>query len=1350
MNEERSSAKAASGKLRIALWIVGGLAGLVIVAYFVATSSTVLKAIVLPRASQALAAKVTAADISASPLLGSLAIRGLTVQPEGGEPILSIQEARARFSLWSILGGHYEIGEVTVTAPVLNIVQTADGKNNLDSLMKEAAKRAGTSPAKPAGAFQLALRQVTVKDGRLRYAKSGAGGVDQAEISGLNLTVDRIENGQSGKIGLEAAIKYELRSGTNAAAPSVLQGKLSGTYTCGLGPDLTPQTVNGSARFEVVQAQGAWADAAALAATLECAWTPKNVEKLNLRFEKAGAVLGQLNTSGPFDAAKTEGRLKIELLSVSRQVLNLAGAATGLDFARTTLNATNTLDLSQRGNILFLKGQWLGSQLGFVQNGRATPPVDLDLSYQISVDFGAQSFLLQNLALAGKLAGRDFLTASLDHPMNLNWGLAQAEFQEASVALAVTNLNLADWNFVTGSNAPAGLVGLTGKVTAQKDGKLLLANFDLGVRDPAVWAGTNRIGFSFVQGRLQSRLEDYRNLTIENYTVEARDAANVTLAVKGDGDYAAATGKSAIRAVAEANLPALLAKYPVPQINCATGTVKLNLLYSQEAKQQHVKGSASVSDFQGLCAGYRLQNYTAAVDGDVEVKDGVAHLYNAKLTAKDIYNSGGACTVAGVYDLTKKTAQFSFNSVDLNQFALGPFLAPWIQPVTLARFSITSEGAGSYDPKGPAAFKGTLKMLDLTLVDPAHKLPSAPLSFEVAVDAEMKTTNEARIGQLLLKLGNEKSGLRGGAIGLSGSVDWKGLNARLAYGLTNVNEKGLAGWLEPMLAPKKLASLNLNGSGTLEVTAGKDGRCKTALSVSNWVMSETGTTNTTAPLEGAFSLDGALKDRVLELSQALLALKPTALASNRVEVSGRVDLSRTNGYSGQLTAQADSLDLTPAWQMFTQTSGAKTTNATAQTGAKVPGKTPVAPTEPAAVTLPLQQFGVDVKVGRLFMGELAVTNLLATVKINGGDVRIDPFACNLNGGPVNGSVALNLGVVGWTYDVGLQATNVPVEPLVNTFMPKSKGLYQGNVVVDARIKGAGITDPSLQTNLTGQLGFTYTNANIVLVSGWYKSLLTPVVAILRVPEILNSPLNAVTMQARVGQGSVNVQPFVVFTPSFQASSTGTVTLASVLTNSTLNFPVDVALQRAVAQKANLIPANAPTNTAFVLLPSFVQVKGTLLAPKPDIQPLGIAKMGLKSIVGLPQFIGTKAGTALTGVSDLFEGKSSVAQTLQGFTGTNAVSAASATNTTATKALNLLNTFLPQKSADTEAVKPATNAPAAVNVATNLLNTFLPQKSTDTGAVKPATNAAAVNVATNLLNTLRRGAATPSTTKTNSR
>ena len=1308
MNEERSSAKAASGKLRIALWIVGGLAGLVVVAYFIATSSAVLKAIVLPKASQALGAKVSAEGISASPLLGSLAIRGLTVQPEGGEPILSVQEARARFRLWSILGGHYEIGEVTVTAPVLNIVQTADGKNNLDSLMKEAAKRAATSPAKPAGApgaFQLALRQVSVKDGRLRYVKQGAGGADQAEISGLNLTVDRVENGQSGKIGLEAAIKYELRSGTNAAAPSVLQGKLSATYACGLGPDLTPQTVSGSARFEVVQAQGAWADAAALAAVLECALTPKNVEKLNLRFEKAGAALGQLNVSGPFDATKKEGRLKIELLSINRQVLNLAGAATGLDFAKTTLNATNTLDLSQRGNILFLKGQWLGSQLGFSVNGRATPPADLDLSYQISVDFGAQSFLLQNLALAGKLGGRDFLTASLDHAMNLNWGRAQAEFQEASVVMAVTNLNLADWGFVAGSNAPAGVVGLTGKVTAQKDGKLLLANFDFSVRDPAVRAGTNRIGFSLVQGRIQSRLEEYRNLTLENYTLEARDGANVTLSVKGDGDYAAATGKSGIRAVAEANLPVLLGKYPVPQLNCATGTVKLNLLYAQEPKQQHVKGSATVNDFNGVCAGYRLLNYTAGVDGDLELKDGVAHLYNAKFTAKDNYNAGGACTVAGTYDLTKQTAQFTFNSIDLNQFALGPFLAPWIQPVTLTRFSITSEGAGSYAPNGPAALKGTLKMLDLTLADPSRKLPSAPLSFEVAVDAEMKSTNEARIGQLLLTLGNEKGGTRGGTVGLSGNVDWKGSNARLAYGLTNINEKGLAGWLEPMLAPRKLASLNLNGSGTLEVTGGKEGRCKTSLSVSNLVVAEAGTTNATNPLEGALSFDGILRDRVLELSQALLALKPTALASNRVEVSGRVDLSHTNVYSGQLTAQADSLDLNPAWQMFTRTNSVKAANTTVQTGAKIPAKTPGTPIEPAAVVLPLQQFGVDVKVGRLFMGELAVTNLLATVKINGGDVRVDPFGCNLNGGPVNGSVVLNLGVAGWTYDVGLQATNVPVEPLVNTFMPKSKGLYQGNVVVDTRLKGAGITDPSIQTNLSGQVGFTFTNANIVLVSAWYKSVLTPVVTILRVPEVLNSPLNAVTMQARVGQGTVNVQPFVVFTPSFQASSTGTVTLASVLTNSALNFPVDVALQRAVAQKANLIPANAPTNTAFVLLPSFVQVKGTLLAPKPEIQGLEIAKLGLKSIVGLPQFMGTKAVNALSGVSDLFEGKSSVAQTLQGFAGTNAVNAASATNTTATKALDLLNTFLPQKSADTGAVKTATNAASAVNLATNLLNTL---------------------------------------------
>ena len=68
---------------------------------------------------------------------------------------------------------------------------------------------------------------------------------------------------------------------------------------------------------------------AALAANLECEVSPTEVKRLALQFQKSGTALGECRVSGPFNLEKLEGRLQVEVLNIDRQVLNIAGAATG-------------------------------------------------------------------------------------------------------------------------------------------------------------------------------------------------------------------------------------------------------------------------------------------------------------------------------------------------------------------------------------------------------------------------------------------------------------------------------------------------------------------------------------------------------------------------------------------------------------------------------------------------------------------------------------------------------------------------------------------------------------------------------------------------------------------------------------------------------------------------------------------------------------------------------------------------------------------------------------------------------------------------------------------------------------
>src|SRR5262249_54099437 len=159
----------------------------------------------------------------------------------------------------------------------------------------------------------------------------------------------------------------------------------------------------------------------------------------------------------------------------------------------------------------------------------------------------------------------------------------------------------------------------------------------------------------------------------------------------------------------------------------------------------------------------------------------------------------------------------------------------------------------------------------------------------------------------------------------------------------------------------------------------------------------------------------------------------------------------------------------------------------------------------------------------------------------------------------------------------------------------------------------GLTDLNLKKNLNGNLFLNLTNMTYEIVGPKIKRVLEPISVVLRVPELMQTPLSWVGAKADVGQGQIQLQQFSVQSQAFDAESHGTIPMADVLTNSPLNLPVTLSLRRSLAEKAHLLPANTPTNTTYVALPSFVTLAGTLGDPKSEINKLVIGGLLARSI-----------------------------------------------------------------------------------------------------------------------------------------
>jgi hypothetical protein len=139
-------------------------------------------------------------------------------------------------------------------------------------------------------------------------------------------------------------------------------------------------------------------------------------------------------------------------------------------------------------------------------------------------------------------------------------------------------------------------------------------------------------------------------------------------------------------------------------------------------------------------------------------------------------------------------------------------------------------------------------------------------------------------------------------------------------------------------------------------------------------------------------------------------------------------------------------------------------------------------------------------------------------------------------------------------------------------------------------------------------------------------------------ELTDSPIDSIIALGSVGAGRVDLDRAFIQSPAFQTEARGTVMLAEVLTNSTLNVPLQVSLRRSLAEQINFVPAGTPTNVAYVRLPDYVSIKGTVGDPKTDINKMALLGTTLDQLGGRIPGVDQKTGDLLRGLGGILGGR----------------------------------------------------------------------------------------------------------------
>lgn len=777
MNVSSSSpAPARCGWLRKLFWLAGILVVLLVAAYFVLSSGAFIKGVVLPRVGNALNADLAASDATFSPF-SRLELRDVKFTPKGREPLFTASAVRARYNLLSILGGKIAVEEIAIESPTISIVENADGTSNLDPLLNAAKakptekKNPSTKPGEPA---VVDVKTITLNNATIRRVKNlKGGGRESLELANVTVTASNLKNGAAGKLDLSALLAMD-KTAPAPATPAAMQAKLNGSFTFDLTKDLKPANVKGNAAFAIEKATGDFADFAALAARLDCDATPTEVKQIALRFTQANTALGELRISGPFDAAKSEGRLNVAVLSLDRRVLNLFGAASGIEFGTTVLNSTNVIDLSKGGTLITASGQLDAASVRITRQGQTTPTLDLRCGYDVTVDRTAQSALLKTLNLTGMQESRLLLYGALSSPMTIAFGNASSAVGDAALNLAVTNLNLADWRAFAADLAPAGLANLKLKLLSQQAGKQLTFDLDGSVRGLGAKLGEQKISNADVKLVARGSAAELKQFKLDEYRVTFAQQDQPALTISGSGTFDRVTQDADLQVVMQATLARLLAIFLQPDANLTGGTVELKGRVTSKQQNQSVVGQLTLANLNGQYATYRFADFGSVVDLDVAMKAKQLEIRKATGELRSAGNAGGKFEVTGNLDTARKAGQLAFKLTDFNQNGLRPFLESALGDKKLVSVSLNSTAAASFEANGAAAVKADLQFANLVVSDPKSSLPATPLEAKAQVDAGI-AKSVAKIRQCLLTLTptpRAKNELR-----LTGTVDFSQTNA---------------------------------------------------------------------------------------------------------------------------------------------------------------------------------------------------------------------------------------------------------------------------------------------------------------------------------------------------------------------------------------------------------------------------------------------------------------------------------------------------------------------------------------------------------------------------------------------
>lgn len=861
MNEEKKNQK--KGKfVKYAFAGTGGAIVLLIALYFILTGGFFLKKLILPRASAFINGKVTADEIQLSPF-SKVEMKNMAVTTLDGKPVVSAGLVKAEYNLWKILKGNMEIKSVTIESPVVNL-EIADGKSNLEALMKESKK--GETPKKETASSPLILNlgEFNISGGKINFVLKQSNEVIQAGIKELNVKTTDVKNNGSAAISVSGLYEVIIGAVTNK---SEVSGSAKVNIDLSLNNELMPSEAKGNLILNIEKTSGDFAAYSNIAAKVEMDVTQNEARKLNISFVRNNEDLGSTAITGKYDIKTKNANIKVNINKISGSVLSLAAAKYGMEILSSGLNGNLELSSDNGGNSIATKGEVNCAKLRITKSGLQTPVIDSQLKFDLSADLLKSNALVKAFELNIIQATKPLIIAQLSRELAINWGAAGEALGESAIIFNISDLDLANWCGVIGTNFQSGVLNVNAKGNIKNSGKYVEFDVKGNLRNFNAVIESNRINNAGVVVDVVGNLNDLEKLNLSKsqltLSLNSQNALNVS--ASGTANIKDATAKLTIQT--DTDIPALLAIAPKIEntlIKSGKFSFKGEINKDIKAKQGTTnrvevlmaKGDCTLDSLNGIIFSNKVDSISASANFDIVQEDKNVLINNADLVLKSKNKNSGEIAIKGNVNLDNFASALSFKIANLNQEIIRPFAGQYLANRELKNIEILANLNADYHPQKDSKISGDFNIKRIIIDDPAKIIPSKPIDIISMLDISISSKGVADIKKLNIEFKQEDK--PAGSIELIGKHDISNSVGQIKLTVKDINQEGIAPLIPPIPNIGLIKTLSINGAMSANYDIKKKSELQGGVNITNLVIVSSNGVAVSNPLAFIVDLAGEM------------------------------------------------------------------------------------------------------------------------------------------------------------------------------------------------------------------------------------------------------------------------------------------------------------------------------------------------------------------------------------------------------------------------------------------------------------------------------------------------------------